>query len=34
MSAIDFDLDLTRQADPNGDRVRIVMTAFLKYKKT
>jgi cyanate lyase len=35
MSAIDFDLDLTRQADPNGDRVRIVMTGkFLKYKKT
>ena len=34
MSAIDFDLDLTRQADPNGDRVRIVMTGkFLKYKK-
>src|SRR4029079_6664380 len=35
MSAIDFDLDLTRQPDPNGDRVRIVMTGkFLKYKKT
>ena len=35
MSAIDFDLDLTRQADPNGDRVHIVMTGkFLKYKKT
>jgi cyanate lyase len=34
MSAIDFDLDLTRQPDPNGDRVRIVMTGkFLKYKK-
>ena len=34
-SAIDFDLDLARQADPNGDRVRIVMTGkFLKYKKT
>jgi len=25
MSAIDFDVDLTRQPDPNGDRVRIVM---------
>jgi cyanate lyase len=35
MSAIDFDLDLTRQPDPSGDRVRIVMTGkFLKYKKT
>jgi cyanate lyase len=34
MSAIDFDLDLTRQPDPKGDRVRIVMTGkFLKYKK-
>ena len=34
MSAIDFDLDLTRQPDPAGDRVRIVMTGkFLKYKK-
>jgi cyanate lyase len=35
MSAIDFDLDLTRQPDPAGDRVKIVMTGkFLKYKKT
>src|SRR5262245_21736440 len=35
MSAIDFDLDLTRQPDPNGDRVRIVMTGkFLKYNKS
>jgi cyanate lyase len=35
MSAIDFDLDLTRQPDPNGDRVKIVMTGkFLKYKKS
>jgi len=26
---------LTRQPDPNGDRVRIVMTGkFLKYKKS
>ena len=35
MSAIDFDLDLSRQPDPNGDRVRIVMTGkLLKYKKS
>ena len=35
MSAIDFDLDLSRQPDPHGDRVRIVMTGkFLKYKKS
>ena len=34
MSAIDFDLDLTRQPDPNGDRVKIVMTGkFLEYKR-
>jgi len=34
MSAIDFDLDLSRQPDPHGDRVKIVMTGkFLKYKK-
>jgi cyanate lyase len=34
MSAIDFDLDLTRQPDPNGDRVKVVMSGkFLKYKK-
>ena len=35
MRAIDFDLDLSRQPDPNGDRVKIVMTGkFLKYKKS
>jgi cyanate lyase len=35
MSAIDFDLDLMRQPDPRGDRVKIVMTGkFLKYKKS
>jgi len=35
MSAIDFDLDLSRLPDPNGDRVKIVMTGkFLKYKKS
>src|SRR5262245_57259525 len=34
MSAIDFDLDLSREPNPNGDRVKIVMTGkFLKYKK-
>ena len=35
MSANDFDLYLTRQPDPNGDRVKIVMTGkFLKSGKT
>jgi cyanate lyase len=34
MSANDFDLDLTRQPDTNGDRVKIVMTGkFLKGAK-
>jgi cyanate lyase len=34
MSAIDFDLDLMRQPDPRGDRVRIVMSGrFLQNKK-
>jgi cyanate lyase len=34
MSAIDFDLDLSRQADPNGDRVKIVMSGkFSKIQK-
>jgi len=33
MSAIDFTMDLKREADPNGDRVRIVMSGkFLPYK--
>ena len=33
MSAIDFNMDLKRQADPNGDRVNIVMSGkFLPYK--
>jgi cyanate lyase len=33
MSAIDFKMDLKRQADPNGDRVNIVMSGkFLPYK--
>jgi cyanate lyase len=33
MSAIDFDMDITRKADPKGDRVAIGMTGkFLPYK--
>lgn len=33
MSAIDFTLDLQREPDPKGDRVRIVMSGkFLPYK--
>ena len=33
MSAIDFDMDIARQSDPKGDRVRIGMTGkFLPYK--
>jgi len=33
MSAIDFKMDMQRQADPNGDRVNIVMSGkFLPYK--
>ena len=33
MSAIDFKMDLTREADPKGDRVNIVMSGkFLSYK--
>jgi cyanate lyase len=34
MSAIDFSMDLTREPDPKGDRVRIVMSGkFLPYKQ-
>ena len=34
MSAIDFKMDMQRQADPNGDRVNIVMSGkFLPYKQ-
>ncbi|MFT6010617.1 MAG: cyanate lyase [Candidatus Pseudothioglobus sp.] len=34
MSAIDFDMELARQADPKGDRVKIVMSGkFLPYKR-
>ena len=33
MSAIDFNMDLKREPDPNGDRVNIVMSGkFLPYK--
>jgi cyanate lyase len=33
MSAIDFKMDLTREPDPKGDRVRITMSGkFLGYK--
>src|SRR5512135_10584 len=33
MSAIDFDLDLTRQPNEKGDRVKIVMSGkYLQYK--
>jgi cyanate lyase len=33
MSAIDFDMEVTRKADPKGDRVSISMTGkFLPYK--
>ena len=33
MSAIDFDMDLTRLPNENGDRVKIVMTGkYLQYK--
>ncbi|HKP94430.1 MAG TPA: cyanase [Fibrobacteria bacterium] len=33
MSAIDFNMDLAREPDPKGDRVKIVMSGkFLPYK--
>lgn len=33
MSAIDFSMDISRQPDPKGDRVKIVMSGkFLPYK--
>ena len=33
MSAIDFKMDITREADPKGDRVNIAMSGkFLPYK--
>jgi cyanate lyase len=34
MSAIDFEMEITRQVDPAGDRVNIVMSGkFLPYKR-
>ena len=34
MSAIDFNMDMTREHDPKGDRVKIVMSGkFLPYKR-
>jgi cyanate lyase len=34
MSAIDFSMDITRQADPKGDRVKVVLSGkFLPYKE-
>ncbi len=34
MSAIDFTLDVEKEADPKGDRVKIIMSGkFLSYKK-
>jgi cyanate lyase len=33
MSAIDFSMDIRREADPKGDRVRVVLSGkFLPYK--
>ena len=33
MSAIDFSMDIERQADPKGDRVKVVLSGkFLPYK--
>lgn len=33
MSAIDFDMDISRLSDPKGDRVQVVMSGkFLPYK--
>lgn len=34
MSAIDFDMEIAREANPKGDRVRITMSGkFLPYKR-
>ncbi len=34
MSAIDFDMQIERQPDPKGDRVKVTMTGkFLQYKE-
>ena len=33
MSAIDFSMDIKREADPKGDRVNVVLSGkFLSYK--
>lgn len=33
MSAIDFSMDIQRQADPKGDRVQVVLSGkFLAYR--
>jgi cyanate lyase len=33
MSAIDFSMDIRREADPKGDRVKVVLSGkFLPYK--
>jgi cyanate lyase len=33
MSAIDFSMNISREADPNGDRVKVIMSGkFLPYK--
>jgi cyanate lyase len=34
MSAIDFTMDVEKEPDPNGDRVKITMSGkFLSYKR-
>ena len=34
MSAIDFTMDVEKEVDPNGDRVKLIMSGkFLAYKK-
>ena len=34
MSAIDFSMDLQRESDPKGDRVRLVLSGkYLAYKQ-
>jgi cyanate lyase len=34
MSAIDFTLDIEKEEDPKGDRVKVIMSGkFLPYKK-
>jgi cyanate lyase len=33
MSAIDFSMNTSREADPKGDRVKVIMSGkFLRYK--